>query len=110
MRLGSIAIVVASVGLVVMWSSGFVGAELAARAGGEPVTVLAWRFTVLSGLLGALVLPPFLTRLGVRHPLARGVAIASGRQSDQDAQRDQHGRRTISAHFGLLPKASQPAR
>lgn len=56
MHLGSIAIVVASVGLVVMWSSGFVGAELAARAGGEPVTVLAWRFTVLSGLLVAAML------------------------------------------------------
>lgn len=56
MRLGSIAIVVASVGLVVMWSSGFVGAELAARASGEPVTVLAWRFTVLSCVLVAAML------------------------------------------------------
>ncbi|WP_405217471.1 DMT family transporter [Agrococcus sp. Ld7] len=50
-RLGPVAVVVASVALIIMWSSGFVGAELAARAGGEPVTVLAWRFTVLSSIL-----------------------------------------------------------
>ncbi len=50
-RLGPVAIVVASVALVVTWSSGFVGAELAARAGGEPITVLAWRFVVLAGIL-----------------------------------------------------------
>lgn len=50
-RLGPIAVVVASVALIVMWSSGFVGAELTARAGGEPVTVLAWRFVVLSTIL-----------------------------------------------------------
>ena len=50
-RLGPTAIVVASIALVVMWSSGFVGAELAARADGEPVTVLAWRFTVLAAIL-----------------------------------------------------------
>lgn len=50
-RLGPVAIVVASVALVITWSSGFVGAELAARAGGEPITVLAWRFVVLAALL-----------------------------------------------------------
>lgn len=55
-RLGPIAIAIAAVGLVVMWSSGFVGAELAARADGEPVTVLAWRFTLLSGILIAAML------------------------------------------------------
>ncbi len=33
-RLGPVAIVVASVALIVLWSSGFVGAELTARAGG----------------------------------------------------------------------------
>ena len=38
---------------------------------------LAATLAVLSGLLGALVLPPVLTRLGVRHPLARGVALGS---------------------------------
>ncbi len=55
-RLGPVAIVVASVALVVTWSSGFVGAELAARAGGEPITVLAWRFVVLAGILVAAML------------------------------------------------------
>ncbi|GEK80828.1 DMT family transporter [Agrococcus baldri] len=55
-RLGPTAIVVASVALVVMWSSGFVGAELAARAGGEPVNVLAWRFTVLAAILSLAML------------------------------------------------------
>lgn len=55
-RLGPVAIVVASVALIVLWSSGFVGAELAARAGGEPITVLSWRFTVLAGILVAAML------------------------------------------------------
>ncbi|WP_083587023.1 DMT family transporter [Agrococcus sp. Marseille-P2731] len=55
-RLGTTAIVVASVALVITWSSGFVGAELADRAGGEPVTVLAWRFAVLAGILALAML------------------------------------------------------
>lgn len=55
-RLGAAAITVASIGLIVTWSSGFVGAELAARAGGEPITVLAWRFVVLAGILVAAML------------------------------------------------------
>lgn len=38
---------------------------------------LAATLAVLSGLVGALILPPLLTRLGVRHPLARGIAIGS---------------------------------
>ncbi|WP_347753882.1 DMT family transporter [Agrococcus sp. ProA11] len=50
-RLGPVAIVVAAVALIITWSSGFVGAELATRANGEPVTVLAWRFVVLSSIL-----------------------------------------------------------
>lgn len=38
--------------MVVAWSSGFVGAELASRAGAAPLNVLGWRFVVLaSGLL-----------------------------------------------------------
>lgn len=55
-RLGPTAIALASVGLVVTWSSGFVGAELAHRADGEPITVLAWRFVVLAGILVAAML------------------------------------------------------
>jgi drug/metabolite transporter (DMT)-like permease len=40
-----------SVALVVTWSSGFIGAELGSRAEAAPVTLLAWRFTVLCTLL-----------------------------------------------------------
>jgi drug/metabolite transporter (DMT)-like permease len=45
------AAVVSSVALVVTWSSGFVGAELSSRAGAVPLTLLAWRFTLLAVLL-----------------------------------------------------------
>lgn len=41
----------ASVALVVMWSSGFVGAELGVRAGGTPLQLLGWRFTILAAML-----------------------------------------------------------
>ena len=41
----------ASVALVVTWSSGFIGAELAARADAAPLTLLGWRFTVLATVL-----------------------------------------------------------
>ena len=54
----------ASVALVVTWSSGFIGAELASRADAVPVTLLAWRFVVLAiGLLivGALLRVPLLS-------------------------------------------------
>jgi drug/metabolite transporter (DMT)-like permease len=43
--------VLAGVGLVVMWSSGFVGAELSHRADADPLTTLGWRFTILAALL-----------------------------------------------------------
>jgi len=38
---------------------------------------LAATLAVLSGLLGALVLPAFLTLLRVQHPLARGIALGA---------------------------------
>lgn len=38
---------------------------------------LAATLAVLSGLLGALLLPAFLTLIGVQHPLARGIALGS---------------------------------
>jgi drug/metabolite transporter (DMT)-like permease len=41
----------ASVGLVVTWSSGFIGAELATRADVAPLTVLGWRYLILTGVL-----------------------------------------------------------
>jgi len=40
--------------LVVTWSSGFIGAELGARAGAAPLTLLGWRFTVLAAVLLAV--------------------------------------------------------
>lgn len=46
--------VLAGVGLVVMWSSGFVGAELSRRADADPLTTLGWRFTILAVLLVAV--------------------------------------------------------
>ncbi|GAA5511647.1 inner membrane protein YohK [Deinococcus carri] len=52
-----------------------VALQLAPVTGAPPA--LAATLAVLSGLLGALVLPPVLTRLGVRHPLARGIALGS---------------------------------
>ncbi|WP_291431026.1 LrgB family protein [Deinococcus sp.] len=38
---------------------------------------LAATLAVLSGLIGALILPPALSALGVTHPLARGIAIGA---------------------------------
>lgn len=40
-----------SVALVVTWSSGFIGAELGSRAGAAPLTLLGWRFLLLTLLL-----------------------------------------------------------
>jgi drug/metabolite transporter (DMT)-like permease len=45
----------ASVALVVTWSSGFIGAELGSRAGAAPLTLLGWRFTLLSAVLVPVV-------------------------------------------------------
>ncbi|THF88571.1 LrgB family protein [Deinococcus sp. KSM4-11] len=52
-----------------------VALQLAHLTGAPPA--LAATLAVLSGLLGALILPPVLTRLGIRHPLARGIAIGA---------------------------------
>ncbi|KAA0918079.1 DMT family transporter [Dietzia sp. ANT_WB102] len=51
----------ASVALVLMWSSGYVGAELGIRAGGTPLQLLGWRFSILGVLLVSVCLV-----LGVR--------------------------------------------
>ncbi|MDQ6688585.1 MAG: DMT family transporter [Actinomycetota bacterium] len=51
---------VRAVALVLVWSSGFIGAELGARAA-PPATVLAWRF-----LITAVVLLPWLLRASGR--------------------------------------------
>ena len=44
----------AMAGLVVTWSSGFVGAELSTRAHVAPLTVLGWRFMILAAGLVAV--------------------------------------------------------
>jgi drug/metabolite transporter (DMT)-like permease len=87
------------VALVVTWSSGFVGAELASRADADPLNLLGWRFTILAVLLvvayrlrgqswpsatlwrrqavvGALCQPIYLVCIfeGVRHGVAGGTA------------------------------------
>ncbi len=72
---GRVAGTLAAVALVVTWSSGFIGAELGARAGAAPVTLLAWRFVVLAGLLlvvAAVVRMP----LPGWHAWARQVLLA----------------------------------
>lgn len=58
---------------------------------------LAATLAVLSGLVGALVLPPVLTRLGVRHPLARGIAIGSVAHGIGTARAREEGERTGAA-------------
>jgi putative effector of murein hydrolase len=52
-----------------------VALQLAQFTGAPPA--LAATLAVLSGLVGALILPGFLTLIGVRHPLARGLAIGA---------------------------------
>ncbi|PNY80052.1 LrgB family protein [Deinococcus koreensis] len=52
-----------------------VALQLAAFTGAPPA--LAATLAVLSGLIGALLLPAVLTALGITHPLARGLAIGA---------------------------------
>jgi drug/metabolite transporter (DMT)-like permease len=61
----------AGAALVVMWSSGFVGAELGTRYA-SPDTLLAWRYVVAAGALAALAVV-LGTRLGPRALLRQGV-------------------------------------
>ncbi|WP_102126696.1 LrgB family protein [Deinococcus planocerae] len=72
-----------------------VALQLAPLTGAPPV--LAATLAVLSGLVGALVLPPVLTRLGVRHPLARGVAIGSVAHGVGTARAREEGEQTGAA-------------
>lgn len=64
----------ASVALVIMWSSGYVGAELGIRAGGTPLQLLGWRFSILGVLLviACLVLG---VRLNDRRAWARQAVL-----------------------------------
>jgi drug/metabolite transporter (DMT)-like permease len=61
----------AGAALVVMWSSGFVGAELGTRFAPAD-TLLAWRYVVAAGVLTALAVV-LGTRLGPRALLRQGV-------------------------------------
>lgn len=72
-----------------------VALQLAGITGAPPA--LAATLAVLSGLLGALVLPPVLTRLGVRHPLARGIAIGSVAHGIGTARAREEGEMTGAA-------------
>lgn len=64
----------ASVALVIMWSSGFVGAELGIRSGGTPLQLLGWRFSILGVLLvGACLI--LRVRLADRRAWARQAAL-----------------------------------
>ncbi|PTA68201.1 LrgB family protein [Deinococcus arcticus] len=58
---------------------------------------LAATLAVLSGLLGALLLPPVLTRLGVRHPLARGLAMGAVAHGIGTARAREEGEQTGAA-------------
>ena len=58
---------------------------------------LAATLAVLSGLVGALVLPHFLTVLGVWHPLARGIAIGSVAHGVGTARAREEGEQTGAA-------------
>lgn len=66
---------VASVGLVLMWSSGFVGAVLGTRAGGTPLQLLGWRFTIL-GVGLALVALLLRVDLSDRRAWGRQALLA----------------------------------
>ncbi|EYB67960.1 LrgB-like protein [Deinococcus phoenicis] len=72
-----------------------VALQLAGVTGAPPA--LAATLAVLSGLLGALFLPSVLTRLGVRHPLARGVAVGSVSHGIGTARAREEGEETGAA-------------
>ena len=77
-----------------------VALQLAQFTGAPPE--LAATLAVLSGLVGALILPPLLTALGVRHPLARGIAIGSVAHGVGTARAREEGQLTgASSSIGM---------
>lgn len=72
-----------------------VAIELAHFTGAPPA--LAATLAVLSGLLGALLLPGWLNRLGVRQPLARGLALGSVAHGVGTARAREEGAQTGAA-------------
>lgn len=72
-----------------------VALQLAQFTGAPPA--LAATLAVLSGLVGALILPGFLTLIGVRHPLARGLAIGAVAHGVGTARAREEGEATGAA-------------
>ncbi|WP_407320051.1 DMT family transporter [Isoptericola halotolerans] len=72
----------AAVGLVVFWSSGFVGADLGTRDA-SPLTLLAWRY-LLAGALALVLLTVLagrrrrMTRRRARHAVVVGLLTQAG--------------------------------
>ena len=63
---------------------------------------LAATLAVLAGLIGAVILPPFLTLLGIRHPLARGLAIGSVSHGVGTARAREEGEREgVASSLGM---------
>ncbi|AZI42046.1 LrgB family protein [Deinococcus psychrotolerans] len=63
---------------------------------------LAATLAVLSGLIGAVVLPPFLTFIGVRRPLARGLALGSVAHGIGTARAREEGEQTgVASSVGM---------
>lgn len=60
--------------LVVLWSSGFIGAELGTRQA-PASTLLAWRYVVAAGILFALCMwrRERISRAGIRRQIALGI-------------------------------------
>lgn len=75
------AAVLSSIALVVTWSSGFVGAELSTRAGAAPLSVLAWRFVLLTGgllLVAAIARVPLSSWRAWRRQTLLGALCQAG--------------------------------
>ncbi|MES1928364.1 hypothetical protein SADO_03875 [Salinisphaera dokdonensis CL-ES53] len=65
-----------SLGLVVCWSSGYIGTQMAADAGGDPFALFGWRF--LFAALLCLALVAIVGRRPVWSPRAIGHELVAG--------------------------------
>lgn len=55
------------------------------------IAALAAVFVLITGVIGAIVGPPLMTRLGIRHPAARGMALGITSHAVGTAQALQEG-------------------
>ncbi|WP_091532195.1 DMT family transporter [Microlunatus soli] len=78
-RSGGAVRVLAGLALVVLWSSGFVGAQLGARQA-SAITLLAWRYLITSAILlvGCLIVRPCFTRAEVVRQIVLGLVCQLG--------------------------------